>query len=240
MDQSTVCTKPWLIGGHFNNFLALHEKKGGRRNYSRSMMDFQACVSAAGLEDAGTNTFCKGGVDTPHNGVDTTPQNPRQKAEEMLRLCRHESKNRSTRVVDTDQEQVDTGPRSQNSLFAEWDRRSTQDEGKSTLDLVPRTNWDRRSTPLPGQVDTLRKDCNLRWMIATCHPRAMKHLKRLKEADQVEASVGEDFKEDPKFKSAEHRLGLQESKLLPNLNFYKGVQLKNKVDTTSIPCRHTP
>ncbi|MQL69603.1 hypothetical protein Taro_001897 [Colocasia esculenta] len=150
----------------------------------------------------GTSTFCKDGVDTPHNGVDTTPQTQRQKAEEMLRL-------------------------------------STQDEGRSTLDLVPRTacfqNWDSRSTlppeqiwdsvstPPPGQVDTLRKDSNLRWMIATCHPRAMKQLKRLKEADQVGASVGEDFKEDPKFKSAEHRLALQESKPLPNLSFYKGL-----------------
>ncbi|MQM18612.1 hypothetical protein Taro_051607 [Colocasia esculenta] len=57
-----------------------------------------------------TNTFCKGGVDTPHNGVDTIPHTPRQKAEEMLRLCRHESKSRST-----------------------------QDEIWSTLDLVPRT-----------------------------------------------------------------------------------------------------
>ena len=63
-----------------------------------------------------------------------------------------------------------------------------------------------------------------------------KHLKRLKEADQVEASIGEDFKEDPKFKSAEHRLGLQESKLLPNLNFYKGVQLKNKVFSYNSKC----
>ena len=36
--------------------------------------------------------------------------------------------------------------------------RSTQNEGRSTLDLVPRIayfqNWDSRSTPPPGQVDT--------------------------------------------------------------------------------------
>ncbi|MQL94515.1 hypothetical protein Taro_027175 [Colocasia esculenta] len=31
----------------------LHEKRGGKRNLSRSVMDFQACVSAAGIEDAG-------------------------------------------------------------------------------------------------------------------------------------------------------------------------------------------
>ncbi|MQL89183.1 hypothetical protein Taro_021764, partial [Colocasia esculenta] len=66
-----------------------------------------------------------------------------------------------------------------------------------------------------------------------CH----KQLKCLKEADQVEASVGEDFKEDPQFKSAEHRLGLQESKLLPNLSFYKGVHLKNKVRCTVLEGR---
>ncbi|MQM13125.1 hypothetical protein Taro_046047 [Colocasia esculenta] len=54
--------------------------------------------------------------------------------------------------VDTASEQVDTGPRSQNSLFSIWDS---------------------VSTPPPGQVDTLRKDCNLNWMFATCQPRAM-------------------------------------------------------------------
>ncbi|MQL82098.1 hypothetical protein Taro_014564 [Colocasia esculenta] len=73
------------------------------------------------MQRPGTKTFCKDGVDTPHNGVDTTPQTQRQKTDEMLRL-------------------------------------STQDEGRSTLDLVPRTtcfqNWDSRSTPPPGQVDT--------------------------------------------------------------------------------------
>ncbi|MQL88103.1 hypothetical protein Taro_020652 [Colocasia esculenta] len=53
VDFSTTCTEPWLVGGDFNSFLALDEKKGGKRNYSRSTVDFQACVSAAGLEDAG-------------------------------------------------------------------------------------------------------------------------------------------------------------------------------------------
>ncbi|MQL83698.1 hypothetical protein Taro_016193, partial [Colocasia esculenta] len=73
--------------------------------------------------------------------------------------------------------------------------RSTQNEGRSTLDLVPRTtyfqNWDSRSTlppeqvwdsvstPPTGQVDTLQKDSNLRWMIATCHPRAMVYQPRI-------------------------------------------------------------
>ncbi|MQL89100.1 hypothetical protein Taro_021671, partial [Colocasia esculenta] len=82
--------------------------------------------------------------------------------------------------------------------------RSTQNEGRSTLDLVPRTayfqNWDSRSTlppeqvdtgsiprtvwdsvstPPPGKLDTLRKYSNLRWMIATCHPRAMVYQPRI-------------------------------------------------------------
>ncbi|MQL82241.1 hypothetical protein Taro_014713 [Colocasia esculenta] len=39
-------------------------------------------------------------------------------------------------------------------------------QSRSTLDLVPRTAcfqiWDSVSTPPPGQVDTIRKDSNLR------------------------------------------------------------------------------
>ncbi|MQL80416.1 hypothetical protein Taro_012851 [Colocasia esculenta] len=56
-------------------------------------------------------------------------------------------------------------------------------QSRSTLDLVPRTAyfqvWDSVSTPPPGQVDTLRKDSNLRWMIAMCHPRAMVYQPRI-------------------------------------------------------------
>ncbi|MQL97657.1 hypothetical protein Taro_030358 [Colocasia esculenta] len=72
--------------------------------------------------------FYERSVDTPLNGVDTSPQSQRQKAEELPRLCRHMSKSVSTRVadsrnkctqVDTLSEQVDTGPSSQNSQFAE-------------------------------------------------------------------------------------------------------------------------
>ncbi|MQL73694.1 hypothetical protein Taro_006036, partial [Colocasia esculenta] len=88
------------------------------------------------------------------------------------------------KMVSTHPTMVDTTTRagrhwinSQNSMFAEWDGRSTQDESRSTLDPFPRTAcfqiWDSVSKPPPGQVDTLRKDSNLRWMIATCHPRAM-------------------------------------------------------------------
>ncbi|MQL91352.1 hypothetical protein Taro_023963 [Colocasia esculenta] len=54
--------------------------------------------------------------------------------------------------VDTASEQDDTGPCSQNSCSQIWDS---------------------VSTPPPGQIDTLRKDCNLNWMFATCQPRAM-------------------------------------------------------------------
>ncbi|MQM11801.1 hypothetical protein Taro_044714 [Colocasia esculenta] len=56
-------------------------------------------------------------------------------------------------------------------------------QGRSTLDLVPRTAccqiWDSVSTPPPRQVDTLQKYSNLRWMIATCQPRAMVYQRRI-------------------------------------------------------------
>ncbi|MQL78891.1 hypothetical protein Taro_011325, partial [Colocasia esculenta] len=64
------------------------------------------------------------------------------------------------------------------------EQRSTQYESRSTLDLVPRTaccqSWDSVSTPPPGQVDTLRKYSDLRWMIATCQPRALLRPLKLK------------------------------------------------------------
>ncbi|MQM10259.1 hypothetical protein Taro_043151 [Colocasia esculenta] len=53
IDFSTACMAPWLVGGDFNAYLAPNEKKGGKRGFSRSVMDFQACISAAGIEDAG-------------------------------------------------------------------------------------------------------------------------------------------------------------------------------------------
>lgn len=53
IDFSTGCTDPWLIGGDFNTYLAPEEKKGGKKGYSRSVLDFQACISAAGIQDAG-------------------------------------------------------------------------------------------------------------------------------------------------------------------------------------------
>ncbi|MQM01451.1 hypothetical protein Taro_034206, partial [Colocasia esculenta] len=114
---------------------------------------------------------------------------------------------------------------------------STQDEGRSALDLVPRTacfqNWDSRSTPPPeqvwdsvstpppGQVDTLRKNPNLRWMIATCHPRAM--------APNWPSIISRDPTNSwslQKVPFGGEKSSSPSSALL--------------VDTTPIPCRHTP
>ncbi|MQM05876.1 hypothetical protein Taro_038693 [Colocasia esculenta] len=66
------------------------------------------------------------------------------------------------------------------SLFAF--QRSTQDEGRSTLDLVPRTiyfqNWDSRSTLPPEQVDTgsiPRTICLQNGTAGRCKMRAGRH-----------------------------------------------------------------
>ncbi|MQL98150.1 hypothetical protein Taro_030854 [Colocasia esculenta] len=53
IDFSATCKAPWLVGGDFNAYLSPNEKKGGKRRLSKSVMDFQACVSTAGIEDAG-------------------------------------------------------------------------------------------------------------------------------------------------------------------------------------------
>ncbi|MQM08280.1 hypothetical protein Taro_041137, partial [Colocasia esculenta] len=79
--------------------------------------------------------------------------------------------NQSTQV-DTLSEQVDTRPSSQNSQFEELgqqvDTLSEQvDTGPSSQNISSHI-WDSVSTPPPGQVDTLRKVCNLKWMAATC------------------------------------------------------------------------
>ncbi|MQL79191.1 hypothetical protein Taro_011628 [Colocasia esculenta] len=77
---------------------------------------------------------------------------------------------------------------------------------------------------LSEQVDTGPSSQNNFSQIWDSNP-----LKHPKEADQVEAIVGEEFKEDPTSQITEHRLGLQVCKLLPNPSFYKGVHLKNEV-----------
>lgn len=53
VDFSGSCNSPWLVGGDFNSILDLMEKRGGKRAFSLSMSDFQACISATGLQDAG-------------------------------------------------------------------------------------------------------------------------------------------------------------------------------------------
>ncbi|MQL68125.1 hypothetical protein Taro_000378 [Colocasia esculenta] len=172
-----------------------------------------------------THQWCR------HNNTDS-----KAKCVKMLRLCRHKSRvcrhelqffrNKCTQVdtlseqvdtgpssqnsqftdlgqqVDTLSEQVDTGPSSQNSQFADLgqqvDTLSEQvDTGPSSQNISSHI-WDSVSTPPPGQVDTLRK----------------KPLKHPKEADPIEAFVGEEFKEDPTSQIAEHRLGLQELRTL--------------------------
>ncbi|MQL70694.1 hypothetical protein Taro_003014 [Colocasia esculenta] len=82
---------------------------------------------------AGTNIYCKDGVDTPHTGVDTMFQDLRQK--------------------------VDTREPSQKAYFTVWDMVSTLDHLRSTLETSPRelicqsgtvcrhTSWAGRHTP---------------------------------------------------------------------------------------------
>ncbi|MQM14425.1 hypothetical protein Taro_047357 [Colocasia esculenta] len=88
----------------------------------------------------GTNTFFNDGVDTPLNGVDTTPQIQRQK--------------KLGQQVDAGPEQVDTGLSSQNSLFAELGQQV--DTASEQVDTRPRSQnslfsiWDSVSTPPPG------------------------------------------------------------------------------------------
>ncbi|MQL72520.1 hypothetical protein Taro_004850 [Colocasia esculenta] len=107
-----------------------------------------------------THQWCR------HNNTDS-----KAKCVKMLRLCRHKLRvcrhelqffrNQSTQVdtlseqVDTLSEQVDTGPSSQN---------------------ISSHIWDSVSTLPPGQVDTLREVCNLKWMAATCQPRPIGKL----------------------------------------------------------------
>ncbi|MQL79023.1 hypothetical protein Taro_011460 [Colocasia esculenta] len=76
--------------------------------------------------------------------------------------------------VDALSGQVDTGLSSQNIMFAELGQQV--DAGPEQVDTGPCSQnsllsiWDGVSTPPPGQVDTLRKDCNLNWMPPIGHP----------------------------------------------------------------------
>ncbi|MQL68564.1 hypothetical protein Taro_000802 [Colocasia esculenta] len=119
-------------------------------------------------------------------------------------------------------------------------------QGRSTLDLAPRTavfrtgtagrhthRAGRHGTFFPEQHFPYFGQCVDTTTRAGRHTTKRFHLKKPlkhpKEADQVEAIVGEEFKEGPTSQIAEHRLGLQVCKLLPNPSFYKGVHLKNEV-----------
>ncbi|MQL80631.1 hypothetical protein Taro_013071 [Colocasia esculenta] len=88
-----------------------------------------------------------GSVDTPHTGVDT-----------MLQALSQKMKKWSS-SVDTRPSQVDTRGRSQRTMFTDWDRVSTLDHLRSTLETSPRelfclsgtvcrhTLWAGRHTP---------------------------------------------------------------------------------------------
>ncbi|MQM08673.1 hypothetical protein Taro_041533 [Colocasia esculenta] len=73
-----------------------------------------------------TNTYCKGGVDTPHIGVDT-----------MLQALRQKMKKWSS-SVDTRPGQVDTRDRSQRNMQTCFYLRSTLNQMVSTLESLPR------------------------------------------------------------------------------------------------------
>ncbi|MQL85711.1 hypothetical protein Taro_018239 [Colocasia esculenta] len=157
-----------------------------------------------------TNFLCKRCVDTPINGVDTSSQTQReivQKCQECVDTCQEcvDTSGSFPEIkgtqVDTLPGQVDTRPSSQNSQFEELGQQVDTLKSRSTRDPSPRTDFSIFGT---------------------------KPLKHLKEADQVEAIVGEEFKEGPTSQTAEHRLGLHVYKLLPNSSFYKGVHLKNE------------
>ncbi|MQM12164.1 hypothetical protein Taro_045076, partial [Colocasia esculenta] len=119
----------------------------------------------------------------------------------LVSTHQHRLKEKLCKNVDTLPGQVDTRPSSQNSQFEELGQQVDTLKSRSTRDLSPRTDSSIFGT---------------------------KPLKHLKEVDQVEAIVGEEFKEGPTYQIAEHRLGLHVYKLLPNSSFYKGVHLKNE------------
>ncbi|MQM23343.1 hypothetical protein Taro_056407 [Colocasia esculenta] len=109
------------------------------------------------LNRHGTNIYCKGGVDTPHTGVDTMFQALRQKVKKWstsvdTRPGQVDTRDKSQRnmltgfylrstlnqMVDTKCWQVDTRWLSQKACFAVWDMVSTLDHLRSTLETFPR------------------------------------------------------------------------------------------------------
>ncbi|MQL76487.1 hypothetical protein Taro_008879 [Colocasia esculenta] len=121
-------------------------------------------------DDFRTNIYCKGSVDTPHTGVDT-----------MLQALSQKMKKWST-SVNTRPRQVDTRDRSQRNKSTDFYLRSTLDAVDTELSQVD-TRYLSQGTVLPslgqcvdtpyGQVDTLRKLCDLKLFLDTWHPREL-------------------------------------------------------------------
>ncbi|MQL90289.1 hypothetical protein Taro_022879 [Colocasia esculenta] len=144
----------------------------------------------------------------------------------MVSTHQHRLKEKLCKNVDTLPGQVDTRPSSQNSQFEELGQQVDTLPGQ--VDTRP-SSQNSQFEELGQQVDTLKsrstRDLSPRTDSSIFGTKPLKHLK---EVDQVEAIVGEEFKEGPTSQIAEHRLGLHVYKLLPNSSFYKGVHLKNE------------
>ncbi|MQM04025.1 hypothetical protein Taro_036817 [Colocasia esculenta] len=121
-----------------------------------------------------TIIYYKGSVDTPHDGVDTMFQALSQNMKNWstsvdTRPGQVDTRGRSQRIlftglfsqVDTRCTQVDTRWLSQKACFAVWDRVSTPDHLRSTLETSPRelicqSRTVCRHTSWAGQVDTTK------------------------------------------------------------------------------------
>ncbi|MQL79823.1 hypothetical protein Taro_012278 [Colocasia esculenta] len=85
------------------------------------------------LNRPGTDTFCKGSVDTTISGVDTMVQNKGRNVKKSPSQV-----DTSPEQVDTKWNQVDTREPSQKACFSDGQSRSTRDEIRSTLESLPR------------------------------------------------------------------------------------------------------
>ncbi|MQL68713.1 hypothetical protein Taro_000983 [Colocasia esculenta] len=113
--------------------------------------------------------------------------------------------------VDALSGQVDTGLSSQNSLFSELGQQV--DTTSEQVDTGP-CSQNSLFSDLGQCVDTTTR----------------KHLKRLKEAYQVGAFVGEDFKEDPQVQKCRASTGTSRIQASSQSELLQGSTLKNKVD----------
>ncbi|MQL69910.1 hypothetical protein Taro_002189, partial [Colocasia esculenta] len=159
-----------------------YKKKAMATTWNNEESSFEHSSSDEQQEEKAHLTFMTNfddKVDTLSEQVDTGPN-----SQNSLFVELGQQVDTASEQVDTLSEQVDTGPSSQNSLFVELgqqvDTASEQVDTRPCSQNILFSIWDSVSTP-PRQVDTLRK----------------KPLKHPKEADPVEAFVGEEFKEDP-------------------------------------------